>query len=167
MDPQDADAPSLESRPPTLADLVKICRHLNTEGAQYMVVGGMAIIQHGYTRATEDVDFLVEDSRANQAKVYKAMECLPDKAIRELGNEDLRDYVVVRVADEIVVDLMTAACGIGYEQAHASMEIVVIDGVPIPFATPELLLRMKQTLREKDALDRLFLHRKIAGQVDE
>lgn len=80
MDPEDADAPSLESRPPTLADLVKMCRHLNAEGAKYLVVGGMAVIQHGYTRATEDVDFLVEDSPANQTKVYKAMECLPDKA---------------------------------------------------------------------------------------
>lgn len=72
--------------------------------------------------------------------------------------------MVVRLADEIVVDLMTAACGIGYEQARANVETVVIHDVPIPFATPELLLRMEQTLREKDALDRVFLQRKIAGR---
>jgi hypothetical protein len=35
-------------------------------------------------------------------------------------------------------------------------------GVPIPFATPELLLRMKQTYRQNDVADRVFLHRKIA-----
>ena len=37
-----------------------------------------------------------------------------------------------------------------------------VHGVPIPFASPQLLLRMKQTHREKDAEDRIFLHRKIA-----
>ncbi len=165
MDSQDADAP-LESRPPTVADLVNLCRYLNAEGAKYIVVGGMAIIQHGYTRATEDVDLLVEDSRENQAKVYRAMQSLPDQAIRELGDEDLRDYVVVRVADEIVVDLMTAACGIAYPEASTEVTTVILDGVAIPFVQPAMLLRMKQTIREKDAIDRIFLHRKIADQED-
>jgi hypothetical protein len=163
MDDEDADPP-LESRPPTLADLVNLCRHLNAAGAKYLVVGGMAIIQHGFTRATEDVDLLVEDSKENQAKVFSAMETLPDQAIRELGDSDLRDYVVVRVADEFVVDLMTAACGISYQEASPGVEIIAIDGVPIPFASPALLLRMKQTFREKDAMDRIFLQNKIAGQ---
>jgi hypothetical protein len=34
---------------------------------------------------------------------------------------------------------------------------VDIEGVPIPFATPELLWRTKQTIRDKDRLDRAFL----------
>ena len=52
---------------------------------------------------------------------------------------------------------MKAACGIAYEEAHRHIDIVEIDGVPIPFANPELLLRMKDTYREKDKLDRAFL----------
>jgi hypothetical protein len=67
VDPDD-DTP-LESRPPTLADVVSLCRRLNEEGARYVVVGG------------------------------------------------------------------------------------------IPFAKPELLWRMKETTREKDRLDRMFLAR--------
>lgn len=166
MDDENADPPALESRPPTVTDLVNLCRHLNAEGAQYVVVGGMAIIQHGYTRATEDVDILVQDSIENQAKVYRAMGSLPDQAIHELAGADLREYIVVRVADEIVVDLMTRACGIAYEEAIASVEVITLDGVPIPFVTPAMLLRMKQTFRDKDAIDRVFLQRKIAGQED-
>ena len=92
----------------------------------------------------------------------KALETLPDKAILELGNDDLRDYTVVRVSDEILVDLMIAACGIDYAEASKSIETVEIGGVPIPFANAPLLLRMKQTHREKDADDRVFLSRKIA-----
>lgn len=125
------------------------------------MVGGFAVIQHGLLRATEDIDLLVESSPENQAKVKKALEILPDKAVRELGDDDLRNWVVVRVADEIMVDLMLFACGIDYAEASAEIETVEIDGVPIPFASPRLLLRMKQTHRDKDEIDRKFLEDKL------
>ena len=149
-------------RIPKEADLVALCRALNECGARYLIVGGFAVIHHGYLRATEDIDLLLDGARENQNRVKKALQTLPDKAILELGDDDLRDYTVVRVSDEIVVDLMISACGIGYDEASRSIETVEIQGVSIPFANPELLLRMKQTPREKDASDRVFLHRKIA-----
>ena len=163
MDSEDAHPP--DSRPPTLDDLLLLCRSLNEAGARYLVVGGFAVMQHGFTRATEDIDLLVESSRENQAKVKKGLEALPDKAVLALGDDDLRNWVVVRVADEIVVDLMLAACGIGYEEASKEIETVSIQGVPIPFASPALLLRMKQTHREKDHLDRMFLEAKLRGRT--
>jgi len=98
------DGSELESRPPTLADLVGLCRRLNEEGARYIVVGGMAIIQAGFVRATEDVDLLIDASPENVAKVKRAMASLPDNAARDVNDDDVEQYVVVRVADEIVVD---------------------------------------------------------------
>jgi hypothetical protein len=139
-----------------------LCRGLNREEARYIVVGGFAVNQHGLTRATLDIDLLVEGSPENQAKVKRALEVLPDKAVRELGDDDLRNYLVVRVADEVVVDLMLSACGITYQEAVGQIQTFVIDGTPIPFASASLLLRTKQTHREKDAQDRLFLERKLA-----
>jgi hypothetical protein len=149
-------------RIPKEDDLVALCRALNERGARYLIVGGFAVIHHGYLRATEDIDLLVDGDLDNQARVKKALETLPDKAILELGDDDLRDYTVVRVSDEILVDLMIAACGIDYAEASKSIETAEIEGVPIPFADVHLLLRMKQTHREKDAEDRVFLHRKIS-----
>ncbi len=70
----------------------------------------------------------------------------------------------MRVADKILVDLMLSTCGISYEEAKGEIEWMEIDDVPIPFATAPLLLKMKQTGREKDTLDCMFLERKIAGQ---
>src|SRR5882724_10290426 len=104
MDNEDAHPP--ESRPPTVADLLLICRSLNAQQARYLVVGGFAINQHGFTRTTMDIDLLLDGSEENQVRVKRALEVLPDKAVRELGNDDLRKYVVVRVADGVVVDLM-------------------------------------------------------------
>lgn len=74
----------------------------------------------------------------------------------------MRQYIVVRVADEIMVDLMIKACGIEYSEASTDVVFAEVRGVRIPFPSPPLLLRMKQTPREKDVEDRIFLHRKIA-----
>ena len=82
---------------------------------------------------------------------------LPDKAVRLVEPGDLEKYVVVRVADDILVDLMLAACGLRYEDAAAGIVRVDVDGVTIPIPAADILLRMKQTHREKDFEDRLFL----------
>ena len=49
-----------KSRPPTVDDLVLLCRQLNTRGVKYLVVGGMAMINEGMPRTTMDIDLLIE-----------------------------------------------------------------------------------------------------------
>ena len=156
-----SDNHNQESRPPTLNDLVDLCRRLNDAGANYIVIGGMAIIQQGFVRATEDIDLLIDALPENQDRVRQALMGLPDGAVKEMKPNDLEAYIVVRVADEIVVDLMKSACGIEFKEASKDIEWVAIQGVSIPFASSRLLWRMKQTVREKDSLDRLFLKEKL------
>jgi hypothetical protein len=55
MDKESSNRP-LESRPPTFEDLIKLCRSLNEKNVNYIVVGGMAIINAGFPRATVDID---------------------------------------------------------------------------------------------------------------
>jgi hypothetical protein len=148
-------------RTPEQTDLAKLCASLNAESARYIVVGGMAIIQQGLLRTTEDIDLLLEPSRDNQSRVRKALEILPDKSVRELEETDLDEYLVVRVADEIVVDLMLSACGVTYDEALNDIELKVVEGVSIPFASANILLKMKQTYRDKDIPDRIFLEEKL------
>ena len=157
------DAP-LEPRPPLLKDLVDLCRRVNRTGAQYVVVGGITIIQHGFVRATEGIDLLVDASRENFDKIKTAMLGLPDGAIRDVQPGDLDQYVVVRVGDEFVVDLMKAACGVEYAEASKEVQMVTLEGVSIPFATARLLWRLKQTHREKDVEDRAFLRELLKNQ---
>jgi len=149
------------TRVPGGDDLVSLARELNRLGVAYIVVGGFAVNRLGLVRATDDLDLLIARDKANQALVKKALEILPDKAIRELGDEDIGQWVVVRVNDDITVDLMTEACGVTYEGAQSGIEMEEIDGVAIPFAGAELMLRMKQGSREKDAWDRSFLQQLI------
>lgn len=156
MEDQDANPP-LEPRPPTLRDLLLLCRFLNQAGTKYIVIGGWAVIQHGFDRTTSDIDLLVEDSPDNFRSLQKAMIGLPDGAIRDVAPDDLEKYVVVRVGDEFVIDLMKRACGIEYAEASKLVFPVRIEETTVPFANLELLWRTKQTAREKDQLDRAFL----------
>lgn len=157
--PGDPRAPRI----PESGDLVALCRELNARGARYVVIGGLAMAHQGLLRATEDVDLLIERSRENQRRVRDALDYLPDKAVREMTDDDLDNFVVVRVADEIVVDLMLAACGVGYAEAESEIEFAEIHGVRIPFASKRLLWRLKQGWREKDQLDRHWLEGELGG----
>jgi hypothetical protein len=94
----------------------------------------------------------------------KALSILPDNAVKEVINTDIEEYGVVRVAGEVVVDLMGSACGIDFKSAESQIEWLELEGVKIPFASAELMLKTKQTLREKDEIDRLYLKR-ILGQL--
>jgi hypothetical protein len=123
-----------------------------------VVVGGFAIIATGLPRVTGDIDLVVAVDRENEAKIFSALSTLPDNAVRELQPGELQQYNVVRVADEILVDLMRSAGGIDYEEAAKDVVVRELRGVPIPFASPRLLWRMKVvTHREKDAADLVFL----------
>lgn len=160
MDDERADASEDELIPrlPSVEDLLELCRELNARGAQYVVVGGFAVRASGLARETMDVDLLVAADLENEARVYKALEILPDQAVLELKPGEVSAYGVVRVADEIIVDLMKSACGIEYAEAAKEVVIREVEGVPIPFASPRLLWRMKKpTHREKDAGDLAFL----------
>jgi hypothetical protein len=164
----EGDHPSpeeLESRPPSAEDLRDLCRELNSRQANYVVVGGFAMRAIGYDRQTMDIDLLVRTDLENEQRVYKALEIFPDKAVRELQPGEIAKYAVVRVADEVVVDLMKAACGIEYAEAAQEIEYREVDGVRIPFASARLLWRMKApTRREKDAPDLLFLREYFAAR---
>lgn len=149
------------ARAPKVEDLVSLCRSLNEAGAKYILIGGFAVALHGFVRATKDIDFLVDTSEKNVSKIKKALASLPDNAIAELENDEVEKYQVVRVADEIIVDLMARACGIDYESAMKMIEYVEIDGIEIPIATKELLIKMKDTFRPSDKIDLNFLKCRI------
>lgn len=163
-----AEEPELIPREPGVEDLVDLCRALNEQGAQYVVVGGFAIRASGYLRRTMDIDLVIATDLENEARVYKALEILPDKAVRELKPGEVGEYIVVRVADEVVVDLMRSAAGIEFAEASKEIAVREVAGVSIPFASPRLLWRMKaHTHRPKDAGDLVFLREYFAAHGEE
>lgn len=156
----------LISRTPSVEDLCELCKLLNVGGANYLIVGGFAVRGAGHPRETEDIDLVIATDLENEAKVFEALATLPDQAVLELEPGEVSQYTVVRVCDEITVDLMASASGIDYEEAKNDIVMREIDGVSIPFASPRLLYRMKKnTYREKDRGDLQFLRTYYAEEI--
>jgi hypothetical protein len=130
-----------------------VCGLLNAAGANYLVAGAYAMILNSVIRATEDVDILIEDSRENFQKVITALSNLADGAARELTPEDFVENVVVKIADEVEVDVSTSAWTVTYAKAAKNAQSVVIDHVRIPYLSLDDLIRSKLTHREQDHAD--------------
>jgi hypothetical protein len=162
MDDRDHSA---HARAPEPEDLIRICRALNEAGARYVLIGGFAVVAHGAGRFTKDIDLLIDDAPENVARVKRALSVLADDAAAEVDDADVRNYEVVRVVDEVVVDLMGRACGLSYDDVAADAEIRQLGGVGILIASPGTLLRTKNTFREQDRLDRAFLEGVIADRL--
>ena len=152
------------AREPQIEDLVRICRALNDAEARYILIGGFAVIAHGGTRTTKDIDLLIDPSPENVIRVKKALRVLEDRAVDQVAESDVARYAVVRVADEIVVDLMALACGIDYSDAARDAESLTLDDVPIRVASIATLIRTKNTVRPSDAADRRYLEELLRAE---
>jgi hypothetical protein len=133
--------------------LPKVCRLLNEHGAQYLVVGAQASILHGYVRDTHDVDILIPEDTENHARVIAALSELEDHAAAELTPQDLAENVVVKIADEVEVDVSTRAWKVSYADAFPTALHTIIDGVEIPYLDLPSLIASKDTYRDQDQVD--------------
>jgi predicted nucleotidyltransferase len=139
--------------------LLRVCSLLNAHSAKYLVIGGHACILHGLVRTTEDVDILVEDSDENLKKVIAALSEMKGGAAKELTPRDLLENVVVKIADEVEVDVSRSAWRISFNDAIDSALHVEIDGVDVPYVDLKTLIATKETPREQDRADIVGLKR--------
>lgn len=150
------------ARPATADDLKSLVASLNENGVDYLLIGGYALYAHGYQRATTDIDILVQPTLDAGRKVRQALLILPDRAAAEIDPAWFEEGDAIRVADDIIVDVMFNACGETFDTLKKYSQIMYIDGIPVSTISLEGLLLTKQTVREKDISDRLILARAIA-----
>ena len=149
------------SRPATFNDLKLLVKSLNENNVDYLLIGGYALFAHGYQRATTDIDIVVRPSRQEGEKIKRALMVLPDKVASELDLSWFEEGETIRVADEIVVDLMFGACGETFDTLKQYAQTLDLDGIPLQTISLQGLLLTKQTVREKDISDRMILEKAI------
>lgn len=149
------------SRPATFDDLKKVIQSLNEQNAEYILVGGYALFAHGYHRATEDIDLLIPASSVSSQSLIKALLVLADKESANLNPAWFDEGENIRLADEIVVDLLFKTCGETYESLKPFIETIKLDDIPVKTLSLEGLLKTKQSMRDKDTMDRIILEKAI------
>jgi predicted nucleotidyltransferase len=150
------------TRPATLEDLKTLLRSLNANGVDYLLIGGYALAAHGYQRATTDIDIVFPATIATGQRVKQALMILPDQAAKDLEPQWFEEGENIRVADAFVVDIMLNANGQTYDTLRRYSQTLNLDGIPVRTVNLEGLLLTKQTMRGKDALDRIVIERALA-----
>jgi hypothetical protein len=135
----------------------KIVQHLQSEGVQYALIGGVAVAFHAEPRFTKDVDFLVCKVDLDRVEVALKKEGY-FKASAPWTFKDsgltLHRFLKVDEGDEMVVDILVA----GSQRYEAIIEHALLaeskETGLIRVATKEDLIWMKQQrLSKQDEAD--------------
>jgi uncharacterized nucleotidyltransferase DUF6036 len=137
----------------TKSRLATVCSLLNAADAKYVVIGGFALALHGVVRATKDIDILIEATVDNARRVLKALEGLTWGISREVDPAEVATKPITIIGDDPRVDVLTLAWSVRYADAAPKAQRVELEGVEIPFADIDTLIRTKQTDRFQDKAD--------------
>lgn len=147
----------------TPAQLLDLLHRLQKNGVRYVLVGGHAVRLQGFLRATEDIDLLVPFDEVNGRKLIDSLSFLesaseldPQWFTQQANEPDIQN---IRVADQLVIDILFAANGETFDSLQAHIQTLVVDELEIPVLNIEGLLKTKTGYREKDQLDRQMLEK--------
>lgn len=157
----------------------EIFKALADADAQYVVVGGFAVILHGHLRATADLDLVIGLDRENCARGLAALETIgfkprlpvlladfADPAVREDWIEN-RNMLVLQLWDphnpERSVDVFVRE-PMDFQALLADAIVKDLDGVPIHVASIRHLIAMKRIAGRHKDLDDIEALRQIASE---
>lgn len=144
-----------------LPDWIELCALLSENEVEFLVVGGQAVVAHGYPRMTKDLDLWVRPTRENGTRILTALlqfgtplEQVESEAFEKpetllmLGREPFR------------VDILTDLPGLDFEAAWQRRSSVTLDGVPLPLISRvDLIINKKTVGRPQDIADAFELER--------
>ena len=135
-------------------DLREFIALLNSTSVKYVLVGGHAVAFHGYPRFTGDINFFVERSSENAAKLEAV---LNDFGFGQLGlkaADFLQPGIIVQLGrPPNRIDILTSIDGVEFAEAWNS-RIKTSTGLELFIINKELLLRNKRVAgRPQDLAD--------------
>jgi hypothetical protein len=114
--------PTLSSSPFS-RDVVEFIQLLTRFKVRYLIVGGEAVIFHGYPRLTGDIDFFYECTSRNAARLFRALEAFWNNDIPGLKTVDelLDQGVIIQFGrPPNRIDLHNQLTGVSFARAWAS-----------------------------------------------
>ena len=151
----------------TTSRFEKLLVALATDGIDFAVVGGLAVIFNGYPRLTLDADVLVHAAPKNLRKLLDCLANWGEGWARELKPEDfIYDQGAIRVMEEFDLDIFTRMNGKSLDDFRPRLRYLETGGVRVPYLAPEDLIFLKQdSWRDKDKLDVQAMREIIAREA--
>jgi hypothetical protein len=146
---------------PTRPDLEELARVLHRHQVEYAVIGGTAMMFHGFPRATKDIDLLLPLSHENNKKLRAALADLPfnQEALKKLDIESLDKGFSTAIEGDIAIDILFVANDMTFEQLREHLERLNFNGCEITTLDLDGLIKSKETTRDTDKIDVAKLRR--------
>ena len=138
-----------------LADWIELCELFNAHNVEYLLIGGQAVIAHGYPRLTKDMDLWLRPTADNGKRVLIALKEFgaSPPGFQEERFEDPTTMLMLG-CEPFRIDLLTSIPGIDFGSAWEHREWVVLDGVSIPLISKtDLITNKKAVGRLQDLAD--------------
>ena len=109
-------------------------RLLTSHGVEYLVIGGIATVFHGYPRFTADLDVWVARERGNIEKLVEALRAFGFSRKTLVLDQFLQPDQVFRMGvDPLRIELFTGIPGVTFSDCFPRRVTVELDGLPVNF----------------------------------
>ena len=137
-----------------LPDWIELCASFITHKVEFLVVGGQAVIAHGYPRMTKDLDLWVQPTTDNGEKVIAALTSFGAVPGVEAAAFERPETMLVLGREPFRVDILTDIPGVKFHEAWQRRTSVVLDGTELPLISRVDLIKNKKTVgRPQDIAD--------------
>jgi predicted nucleotidyltransferase len=138
-----------------LPDWIELCRLFSAQRVEFLLIGGQAVIAHGYPRLTKDMDLWLRPTADNGRRVLDALTAF-GTPFGDIVAESFTgpDLILMLGREPFRVDLLTHIPGVVFEDAWQRRLSVTLDGVTIPLIAREDLITNKKAVgRLQDLAD--------------
>jgi len=101
----------------------------------FLLIGGYAVIYHGYVRTTGDMDVWLKPDNDNKLKLLSVLEKhLADKSgIEKVKKLDFKDLIVFHIGTPPEkIDFLTKIAGVNFTEAFSHKELLPVQNHQIP-----------------------------------
>ena len=130
---------------------------LNTNKVRYLLVGGYAVIFHGYSRTTGDMDIWLDRTEENYSNLVEAFKefKMPifDMSLENFLSVD--HFEVFRFGRKpVAIDIMVKMADLDFSQCYERVILFEDDGITVPVINIQDLITAKKAAgRNKDMDD--------------
>jgi hypothetical protein len=137
----------------------KLLKSLNSNGAEYLVIGGYAVIFHGYVRTTGDLDVWIRRTPENARRAVEAIQGIGYNPRGLKPELLLHPGGVLRIGIEpFRFDIVNQIDGVEFDECYQRRVQSTIEGIDINWISlADLKINKGATGRNKDRADLDYL----------
>lgn len=126
------------------SDFSDLLSSLSEAGAQFLIVGGYAVMEYAEPKYTKDLDIWIRADVDNAQRVYRGLASFgaPVGALRVADLCEPEIFVQIGVAP-VRVDILTTVPGLEFHAAWERRVERTLDGVPVGYLCMEDLITSK------------------------